>query len=47
MFSTDKRWKEMGSVIANYCLEVQPGERVMIAQYEIESWPLALGRSQS
>jgi leucyl aminopeptidase (aminopeptidase T) len=42
MFSTDKRWKELGEVITNYCLEVQPGEKVMIAQYEIDSWPLAL-----
>ena len=47
MFSTDKRWKELGEVITNYCLEVQPGEKVMIAQYEIDSWPLALATYES
>ena len=44
---TDKRWKEMGEVITHYCLEVQPGQKVMIAQYEIESWPLALATYES
>jgi len=47
MISTDKRWKEIGEVITNYCLDVQPGEKVMIAQYEIESWPLALATYES
>lgn len=42
MLSTDKRWKQLGEVLANYCLEVKPGEKVTIAQGEIESWPLAL-----
>ena len=42
MLSTDKRWKQLGEVLANYCLEVKPGKKVIIAQYEIESWPLAL-----
>ncbi len=42
MLSTDKRWKQLGEVIANYCLEVKPGKKVVIAQYEIDTWPLAL-----
>jgi len=40
--STDKRWKKLGEVLANYCLEIQPGQKVAIAQYEVETWPLAL-----
>ena len=47
MISTDKRWKELGRVITHYCLDVQPGNKVMIAQYEIESWPLALATYES
>jgi aminopeptidase len=42
MHSTDKRWKQLGAVLVNYCLEVQPGQKTLIAQYEIETWPLAL-----
>jgi len=42
MLDTDKRWKAMGEVLAGYCLDVQPGQKVAIAQYEIETWPLAL-----
>jgi aminopeptidase len=42
MLSTDKRWKQLGEVISSYCLEVQPGQKVIIAQYEPESWSLAL-----
>jgi aminopeptidase len=40
--STDKRWKQLGEVLVNYCLEVKPGQKVIIAQNEIETWPLAL-----
>ncbi len=43
MLSTDKRWKQMGETIVNYCLEMKPGEKLLIAQYEPETWPLALG----
>ena len=43
MLSTDKRWKKLGAVISGYCLDVQPGDKVAIAQYEPETWPLALG----
>ena len=37
----DKRWKKLGDVLVNYSTKVQPGERVMIAMVEIETWPLA------
>jgi aminopeptidase len=47
MFSTDKRWKLLGDVVTNYCLEVQPEQKVLIAQYEIETWPLALATFES
>jgi len=42
MLSTDKRWKLMGELLINQCLEVKPGEKVLIAQYEPETWALAL-----
>jgi len=42
MLSTDKRWKQLGEVLANYCLDVQPSQKVIIAQYEPETWSLAL-----
>jgi aminopeptidase len=41
MHSTDKRWKQLGELLVNYSAEVQPGERVMIAMVELESFPLA------
>ena len=47
MLSTDKRWKKLGDVLINYCLEVQPGQKVIIAQNEIETWPLALATYES
>ena len=34
-------------MITHYCLEVQPGQKMMIAQYEIESWPSALATYES
>ncbi len=37
----DKRWKRLGEILINYSTKVQPGERVMIAMIEIETWPLA------
>jgi len=42
MLSTDKRWKQFGDVLVNYCTEVKQGEKVIIALYEPETWPLGL-----
>jgi aminopeptidase len=42
MYSTDKRWKELGELLVNYSAVVKPGERVMIAMSELESFPLVL-----
>ena len=39
---TDKRWQILGESLINYSLDVQPGERLMIAMYEVETYPLAL-----
>jgi len=47
MLSTDKRWKQLGEVLVNYCLQVKPGQKVMITQNEIETWPLALATYES
>jgi aminopeptidase len=40
MYSTDKRWKQLGELLVSYSAEVKPGERVMIAMGELESYPL-------
>lgn len=40
MYSTDKRWKQLGELLVNHSAEVKPGERVMIAMGELESYPL-------
>ncbi len=40
MYSTNKRWKQLGELLVNYSAEVKPGERVMIAMSELESFPL-------
>lgn len=40
MYSTDKRWKQLGDLLVNYSAEVKPGERVMIAMGELQSYPL-------
>jgi len=40
MYSTDKRWKQLGELLVNYSAEVKSGERVMIAMSELESFPL-------
>lgn len=37
----DKRWKQVGETLINYSTSVQPGERVMIAMVEPETFPLA------
>lgn len=36
----DKRWTELGDLLVNYSMAVQPGEKVMIAFVELESYPL-------
>lgn len=40
MYSSDKRWKQVGELLVNYSAEVKPGDRVMIAMSELESFPL-------
>ena len=37
----DPRWQAVAEVLVHYSTDVQPGERVMIAMGEIESFPLA------
>jgi aminopeptidase len=37
----DQRWKRLGDLLVNYSTKVQPGERVMIAMIEPETFPLA------
>lgn len=39
-YPTDKRWKQLGELLVGYSAEVKPGERVMIAMGELESYPL-------
>ena len=41
MPKTDPRWQAVAEVLVHYSTDVQPGERVMIAMGEIESFPLA------
>ncbi|MEZ4736230.1 MAG: aminopeptidase [Caldilineaceae bacterium] len=36
----DKRWQQVADLLVNYSTAVQPGERVMIAMGEVESYPL-------
>ncbi len=36
----DKRWKELGNLLVNYSMKVQPGEKVMIAMMELSAYPL-------
>jgi aminopeptidase len=37
----DPRWERLGDILVNYSTKVQPGERVMIAMIEVETFPLA------
>jgi len=37
----DKRWKRLGELMVGYSTAVQPGERVMIAMSELDTYPLA------
>jgi len=39
----DKRWVKLGEILVNYSTRVVPGERVMIAMIEPETYPLAKG----
>lgn len=36
----DKRWKRLGELLVQYSTAVQPGERVMIAMSELDTFPL-------
>ena len=36
----DKRWTQLGDLLVNYSMAVKPGEKVMIAFVELESYPL-------
>lgn len=36
----DKRWKQLGEILVNYSTEIKPGERLMIAMIEPETYPL-------
>jgi aminopeptidase len=38
----DERWQQLGDVLVNYSLAVKPGQKVMIAMTEVETYPLAL-----
>jgi aminopeptidase len=42
MIDTDKRWKQFGETLVNYCVSLKVGERIIIAMGEPETWPLAL-----
>lgn len=37
----DRRWQQLGDLLVQYSTGVEPGERVMIAMQELESYPLA------
>ncbi|MBW7886034.1 MAG: aminopeptidase [Caldilineaceae bacterium] len=36
----DKRWRQLADILVNYSVKVAPGERVMIAMGEVETFPL-------
>jgi len=42
MGDTDKRWEQLAASIVNYSFKMKPGEKMMIAMHEIETYPLAL-----
>jgi len=42
-YDADPRWGEVGRVLIEHSTQVRPGERVMIAMSEVESYPLARG----
>ena len=37
----DKRWKQLGDLLVDYSMEIKPGEKVMIAMVEKETYPMA------
>jgi aminopeptidase len=39
----DNRWRQLGELLVNYSVEVKPGEKVMIAMGELDSFPLVRG----
>ena len=39
----DPRWRQLGSLLVNWSAQVKPGEKVMIAMGELDSFPLARG----
>ena len=39
----DPRWRQLGDLLVNWSVEVKPGEKVMIAMGEVESYPLVRG----
>lgn len=39
----DPRWKRLGQLLVNHSVAAKPGERVMIAMGELDSFPLAAG----
>lgn len=43
----DQRWNQLGEIIVNHSVSVQPGERVMIAMHEIDTLPLVQGAYQA
>ncbi len=36
----DERWKQLGDLLVNYSMEIKPGEKVMIAMVEKETYPM-------
>jgi aminopeptidase len=38
----DNRWKKLGDLLVNYSVEVKPGEKVIVAMVEPETYPLVL-----
>ena len=43
----DKRWKQLGDLLVNYSMKIKPGEKVMIAMVEMETYPLVLALSEA
>jgi aminopeptidase len=39
----DARWKDLGKLLVEWSVEVKPGEKVMIAMGELDSFPLVRG----
>jgi aminopeptidase len=39
----DNRWKKLGELLVNHSVAVKPGEKVMIAMGELDSYPLVRG----